>query len=278
MVGADPGSPLGMTASDAAWLHEQASRLHDPADLITYLPHVPAQGYSGWVAGATVVQDLRRSDEELFENMEPSKRRLARRAMAHEFEVTTAHGPGDLRDFHRLQQESKSRMGLPSEPTPDHVETCGESWREWELPWMWLLLVRQRGALVGGVGNGIRSGGTLQGRTAASSLDARKLGASVLLGYEEVRLGRDLGHRWFNHGGDTAFKREMSGRLGRSIRVYGWLGGSKARSLWHRGEAALRNLRPQLARLRRRLGGQWAIVLLEVAATLPLAADLAGGL
>ena len=280
MCDADPASPLGMTAADACWLHEQVARIAGSADFVTHLPHAPARGLAGWSAGATVVQELGRSDEELFEGMEPSKRRLLRRARNHHVEVIGVPTAEDARAFHRLQQEWKSRMRLPIEPTPETVETSGESWREWELPWMWLLVARQGGEVVAGVGNGVRSRGTLQGRAAASTLEARRLGATVLLGYEEVRLGRDLGHRWFNHGGDTPFKREMSGRLGRSIRVYGWIGGAKSRAWWHRGEAAFRNVRPAFARLRRRLGlgPGWTGVFVKLAALLlPLAADYATG-
>jgi len=212
--------------------------------------------------------------------MEPSKRRLLRRARGHDFSVETATATCDHRVFHRLQQEGKTRRGIPSEATPEQVEHAGESWREWELPWMWLLVARHEGQVVAGVGNGVCRGGMLQGRATASTLAARRLCASVLLGWEEARLGRDRGHRWFNHGGDTPFKREMSGRLGRSVRVYGWIGGARHRVLWHRGEAVLRNVRPVLARLRRRLrfGPGWTGVFVKLAALLlPLAADLATG-
>ena len=57
-----------------------------------------------------------------------------------------------------------------------------------------------------------------------------------------------------NHGGDTPFKREMCGRLGRPIRMFGWLGGARGWHLWQRGEAAWLGLRPALVRWRRRLG------------------------
>ena len=280
MCGADPDSPLGMSASDAAWLHEQLVRVAGSRDVVTHLPHVPWRGCAGWPAGSTVTQRLAHSDDELVAGMEPSKRRLLRRAREHAIEIHAAGGAHDAREFHRLQQETRSRMGLRAEPTPEEVDREGESWREWELPWMWLLVARHEGRIVAGAGNGVRPRGTLQGRAVASSLEARRLGATVLLGHEEVRLGRDLGHHWFNHGGDTPFKREMSGRLGRSIRVYAWIGGARGRAWWHRGEAALRNVRPALARFRRRLGrgGAWAGMFVKlVALLLPLAADLATG-
>ena len=280
MCDADPASPLGMTAAEAHWLHTHAARVAGTSDVVTHLPHAPARGIAGWPAGATIVQDLGRTDEEIIEGMEPSKRRLLRRARSHQLEVAAVPSAGDARAFHRLQQVWKERMRLPSEPTPERVERSGDSWREWELPWMWLLVARHEGEVVAGLGSGVRSPGTLQARAAASTLAARKLGATVLLGYEEVRRGRDLGHRWLNHGGDTPFKREMSGRLGRSIRVYGWIGGARSRAWWHRSEAVLRNVRPVVARLRRRLGlgSGWAGMFVKLAALLlPLAADFAPG-
>lgn len=280
MCDADPTSPLGMTAADASWLHEHAGRIAGSGDFVIHLPHAPARGVAGWPAGATILQDLDRSDDEIFEGMEPSKRRLLRRARSHDLELAAVTGPEDARAFHRLQEEWKERMHLPSAPTPEHVPRAGESWREWELPWMWLIVARQEGRVIAGVGSGVRTPGTLQGRAAAATLEARRLGATVLLGYEEARLGRDRGHRWFNHGGDTPFKREMSGRLGRSIRVYGWIGGARGRTWWHRGEAVIRNVRPVVARLRRRLGlgSPWTGVFVKLAALLlPLAADFATG-
>ena len=249
----DPFSSVGMTASDAGWLHENLCRFAGRERILTFLPHAPARGVPGWAAGATVIQGLTRSDEELFEGMEPSKRRLAKRARGHQVEIATGERVEDFRAFYDLQVETKRRRGLPIEagstdPAP------GEQWREWELPWMWLLLARRDGEVMAGVGDGILSGGAMQGRTAAATLEARRVGVTVLLGYEELRRGRDLGHRWFNYGGDTPFKREMSGRLGRRIRVFGWLGAGRAPRIWLMGEAALRGLRPTLARLRQRMG------------------------
>lgn len=254
MCGADPASPLGMSAADAAWLHAHTSKLAGPQPLTFYLPHPPADGVPGWVAGATVLHDLFHSDAELLNGMEPSKRRLVRRAHAHDITIRVGGGEGDYRSFHRVQQQARARRGLRVETTPERIGARGVLWREWELPWMWLLVARQRDEVVAGVGDGVLRGGVLQGRAAASTLGARRLGATVLLGYEEARRGRDQGHRWLNHGGDTPFKREMCGRLGRSVRMFGWSGGGRAWRLWQRGEAAIMNLRPALARWRRQLG------------------------
>src|SRR4029079_9723093 len=124
------------------------------------------RGVAGWPAGATILQDLGHSDDEIFEGMEPSKRRLLRRARNQDVEVAGAPSPEDARAFHRLQEQWKERMRLPSEATPQQVDRPGESWREWELPWMWLLVARQNGEVVAGAGSGVRNHGTLQGRAA----------------------------------------------------------------------------------------------------------------
>ncbi len=249
--GADPGSPFALSEADAAWLHHQASRVAAPAPLTTFLPHPPPSLVPGFGAGATVIQELDRSDEELLQGMDASKRRLLKRALGHDLESAPAQNEDDFRAFHRLQQEVKQRRGLPKEHTPDHVDRRGGSWREWELPWMWLLTARRNGEILAGVGDGMCRGGAMQARAAASTIDARRMGATVLLGYEEARRGRDLGHRWLNHGGDTPFKREMSGRLGRSVATYAWLGGGSAWRPWQHGEAAIRSLRGHVARWRR---------------------------
>jgi hypothetical protein len=277
MCDADPGSPVGITAADAAWLHEGVSRHCGRETFLSYLPHAPGPGVSGWAAGATVIQELLHSDQELFEGMEPSKRRLAKRARAQNLEIAVAAGERDFRDFFRLQCETKQRRGLATPGESEGAPGFGELWREWELPWMWLLIVRREGELMAGVGDGICPGGSMQGRTSGASMEGRRLGASVLLGHEEMRRARDMGHRWFNFGGDTAFKREMSGRLGRRIRVFAWLGGGRGQRLWQLGEASFRRLRPAVSRWRRRLGliRAWAIAIAHGAAGLaPLGADL----
>ena len=281
MWGADPGSPVGMTAADAAWLHEAVARYSAAETFLSYLPHAPAQGVPGWAAGATVIQEIAHSDQDLYDSMEPSKRRLAKRARGQNVEIRVASGESEFRAFFQLQEASRQRRGLPADPRTKDSRGSGEVWREWELPWMWLLLAHRNGEVLAGVGDGIHSGGSMQARTAAASLDARRLGVTVLLGYEEMRRGRDLGHRWFNFGGDTPFKREISGRLGRRIRVFGWLGGGRGQKLWQVSEASFRRVRPALARWRRQLGlaRGWALTVAQTAAGLaPLIPELPSGI
>ncbi len=278
VCGADPGSPVGMTAADAAWLHAQVTLHANGERLVHYLPHPQPRGVRGWNAGATVIQAIAESDEDLYESMEPSKRRLVKRARRHDVSIEVAARPEDFRAFYDLQEESKRRRGMDGVRVPPEEPASGEGWREWELPWMWLLLARHRGRVVAGVGDGIHAGGSMQGRTAAASLEARREGVTVLLGFEELKRGRDLRHRWFNFGGDTPFKREISGRLGRRIRVFAWLGGGSG--VWRASESALRGLRPALARWRRRAGlvRSWMLAGVSGLASLAqIGADLPAG-
>jgi hypothetical protein len=246
-------APLGLSAVDARWILSAGSRVASPAPLTVYLPHRPPAGVPGWLAGGTVLQSLRCSDEDLVAAMEPNKRRLLRRARSEDVHVATARSAEDFRSFHQLQQEVRARRGLRYEATPDAIEAAGTGWREWELPWMWLLIGYRRGDVISGLGSSTRSGGMLEGRTSASTPDARRTGATVLLGFEEARSGRDLGHHWLNHGGDTPFKREISGRLGLRARTFGWMGGGSTWRVFQFGVSVLRGTRPALARVRRRL-------------------------
>jgi hypothetical protein len=246
---------VGLSAADARWLHAECSRVVSPSSVRLFLPHPPADGVAGWRAGSTILQELLHDDDELLAGMEPSKRRLARRARALDLEVSVARGHEEFRAFHRLQQEVRARRGLPQESTREDIPDPGSGWREWELPWMMLLVARRSGQVISGLGDGTHAGGLLDARTSASTMEARSNGANVLLGLTEASVGRELGHRWLNHGGDTAFKREMSGRFGQRVTTFGWLGGSPRWRIFHFGEAAVRRVRPGLARLRRRLGG-----------------------
>src|SRR5687767_14398207 len=94
---------------------------------------------------------------------------------------------------------------------------------------MWLLLALKDGHVVSGLGDGMRPGGAmLDGRKGASTVQAKHDGAFALLSFEEARRGRDRGFRWVNLGGDTLFKREISGTLGTRVVMHCWLAGGAA--------------------------------------------------
>lgn len=160
--------------------------------------------------------------------------------------------PESFESFHRIQLEARARRprGERARFGPE------EHWREWDLPWMWLLVARKHGVIHCGVGDGVIPGGYVDGRTAASTPDARADGASALLGFEEARRARDRGHRWLNHGGDTFWKREVSGRLGERFPLWCWLSGGRW-TLPNTAETTWMSFRPLAARwLRRWHGGR----------------------
>lgn len=232
---------------DAAWLFARAQQHTDGRRLRMYLPNEPGDARPAFYAGATVVQSLQVSDEELVHGMDPNKRRLLRRARGAWFEVREASSAADFEAFGRCQHAAKRlRDGEAAGELPDAPE-AGESWREWELPWMWLLLAHRGDAVVGGVGDGLVPGGVADGRAAASTLEGRQSGVMVLLCHEEARLLRDRGHHWLNHGGDTVFKREIAGTLGHRVPVWCWLGGGSAWRLANRTEAWARRTRPRVS-------------------------------
>jgi hypothetical protein len=128
----------------------------------------------------------------------------------------------------------------------------GEVWREWELPWMWLLVAKQGGVVRAGSGFGLWPGGSLDYRTNASDAEGMKGGANILLAWEAMRRGRDAGHRWVNWGGATRFKLDLGGEC---LTVHSWLGGGPLWQVPNRLEVAWEGLQERGAnwlRARRR--------------------------
>jgi hypothetical protein len=127
---------------------------------------------------------------------------------------------------------------LPDDPP------AGRSWREWENPWMKLFVAIRDGQVVAGSGFGWNPGGMMDYRTNASTLEAKRVGANILLAFEAMRAGRDAGARWMNWGGNTSFK----SRLGAEPVTIGCrLGGGPAWLVPNHVEASLRRARPRLA-------------------------------
>lgn len=149
----------------------------------------------------------------------------------------------EMAAFHRLQGETERRRGNAGEETPVSPAP-GESWREWELPWMWLLVAVRDGVVEAGSGFGMRPHGALDYRTNASTLEAKRSGANVLLAIEALRRGRDRGCHWMNWGGVTEFKREMGGER---VEVTCRLGGGAMWSVNNHVTALVRGAQPKLA-------------------------------
>jgi hypothetical protein len=218
--------PVGLDSEDAAWMIDWAERLAERRPVRCYFPVAPPRGTPGYQAYTTVLYSIAHGDDELLQGMHASKRRMIRRAQRGGYAVVEGGDLDGLRAFDALVRESQARRGHASGPKSEAVPAPGEAWREWEHPWMWLLLALKDGRVVSGLGDGVRPGGMMMdGRKGATAPEARRDGVFALLSYEEARRGRDRGFRWINLGGNTTFKREFAGTLGTSIPLYCWLAG-----------------------------------------------------
>jgi hypothetical protein len=242
--------------ADAEWLFRQAERAAAGRRVRVYQPVPPPAARAGFAAGATIVQAVDRSDDELMAMMQASKRRMVKRALQEGYQVIQGATLEQFHTFATIQIETMSRRGLRVEATPPPRPEPGEGWREWELPWMWLLLAERDGKIESGLGDGVREGGMVEGRTGASTLAGRRAGAFALLCYEEARRARERGFRWVNHGGDTPFKREMAGALGIRLPMYCWLGGGALWAPANRSETWARQVRLKVPKWARAIRGQ----------------------
>jgi len=245
--------PVGIEEAEAAWLLERASRIAGGRQVRCHFPMRPPRGIAGFPVGRTLLYRIDRSDDELLKAMHPSKRRMVRRALSRGYEVVDATTAHHRRSFALIQQETRIRFGETVGAPPPLYPPSGLGWREWELPWMWLLVAQCDGRVESGLGDGVRPGGVLEGRAGGSTAEGQKDGAFALLSFEEARRGRDRGHRLINLGGDTVFKREMVGRLAERVTIWCWLGGSVAWDLAGRAEVLVRTARRQTIALVRRL-------------------------
>jgi hypothetical protein len=243
---------VGVTADETRWLFECASRAARGNRLRFFAPEPPAEGVPGFLAGGTLVQSLEHTDQAMLMAMDATKRRTIRRARESGCEVVDGATPELWKAFARVQVDTKGRHGVTAEPVAEDPAR-GEHWREWELPWMWLLLAVREGRVVSGFGLGLSPGGMLEGRTSATSEEGRKIGAFPMLVYEASIRARDRGYRWHNNGGDTFFKRDMLGTLAERVELHCWLGGGVLWALPNHGEAWGRVTARRARRLQKRL-------------------------
>ncbi len=247
------GRGPGPSETEARLMFEAAQEAAHGIRLRMHLPVDPGSRYPGFRTGVTIIQRIDVSDQELLESMDSNKRRLHRRAIREGFLVRLGDRPEDHRIYGELDRGAMQLRGdVPPEPVDDPGPGIG--WREWEHPWMRLLVAEREGRVEACVGDGIAPGAMVDGRSAVTSLEARKAGVMALLCLEEARLHRDDAHRWLNHGGDTTFKREVSGRLGTRLVMYGWLGGGRRHALANHSEALLWRTRPTIASWVRAVG------------------------
>ncbi len=238
--------PVGMSGEEARWLFAHARRLAGGRRLRCFFPVPAPAGVASYRAATTLIQSLEHSDDEFLKAMNKGKRRMVQRAQRERYEVFVARSPDQFKAFWLIQRETYARHGIRVPGSADARPGPGELWREWELPWMWLVVGAKNGIIETGSGDGVWPGGMLEGRTAASTPLARKDGAYALVSYEELRLGRDLGHRWLNLGGDTTFKREVAGSMGQRVPMHCWLAGGAAGGLGDRLEAWSHQVRAAL--------------------------------
>lgn len=238
LAGGADATIAGVSPADA----ERAERLlleaGGGARLRLHLPVEPTS-HAGSRAGATILHPLIETAEP-FKKLSGNKRREARKAGEAGWTVEIASSHAEFRRFAGIQRETESRRegedasSLPSDPAP------GESWREWEHPWMWLLVAKRDGEIHAGSGFGRSPGGMLDYRTNASTLEAKNAGVNVLLAVEAMRLGREAGHTYMNWGGTTTFKRTLGGA---TLDTWQWLGGGGAWTVPNRIESLWKKAR-----------------------------------
>jgi hypothetical protein len=239
----------GLPAFPAAQRHRLLAALHAVtrgARTRCYLPEAPGDGEPAFEAGTTFMHALERGEDELFGTLDTTRRRMVRKAANEGFEVVEAHTLEQFRSFAQLQAETEQRRGRTPAPVPEHVAESGESWREWELPWMQLLVAVREGQVVAGSGFGFSAGSMVDYRTNASKLEVRRYGVNIALAWEALRRSRTAGARWLNWGGSTEFKRTLGGA---PMTVWCQLGGGPVWALPNQMTLSWHRMRPEIAGL-----------------------------
>ena len=244
LEGGDPTTP-GLSHEDARWLFDQANRAAGGKRLRCFLPSPPPSDVPGFAVATSYFTSLERDEAALLQTMDKEKQRMVRRCATRGYSVVEAREADAFRAFAEIQRDTEARRGADPAPLPDRPEP-GESWREWELPWMWLLVAVKDGKVEAGSGFGRSPGGTIDYRTNASSITAKNDGANVALAWEAMRRGREAGNRWMNWGGSTHFKKDLGGVL---VGIECWLGGAAPWWPANWAEAAARNARLRMGQL-----------------------------
>jgi hypothetical protein len=250
MAIADPAGrgPEGMTPDEQRRLLEAMVRFTGSARSRCYL-FQPVEDALGYLCAATYLTPLDQDEQALHAHFDGNRKRAIKRAAKEGYEVVEATTFEQFRAFAALQRAAETRRGAHPEPLPEQVGP-GESWREWELPWMQLLVAVREGQVVAGSGFGFAPGATVDYRANASNAEARKAGVNLLLAWEAMRRGRQAGQRWINWGGSTVFKRHLGG-----VRVPVWcrLDGGPVWAVPNHMAVSWQRVRPQLA-------GMWRFV------------------
>lgn len=238
-------APLVPSPEDARWLYASADRVAGGRRLRLHLPLSPEGAAPSFFAGATLVRDLRPSEEELLKALDVNKRRAINRARREGYTVVEATTLPQMRRFAELHLIVDARHGFHHPPLAENPGPT-EAWREWEHPWQTLWVAEREGEVAGGSGFGHVAGGMMDYRANASTPEALKAGVNVLLAWEAITRGRTAGHRDMNWGGVTTFKQELRGER---VESHCWLGGGVLWALPNHATAGVRAARARLAAL-----------------------------
>lgn len=198
------------TAADARRVAVAIARVAPRDRIEMHLPSGAAP--NGFRSGTTCLNPLTSDDDVIYGALDDAKRRAIRKAQRAGYRVVEATTSAQRRAFAGLQRQTEFRRGRSLPPTPESPAP-GEAWREWELPWMWLLVAERDGRVEAGSGFGRFPRGSVDYRTNASSDAGRRDGANVLLAWEAMRRAGEAGHTRLNWCGATRFKREMGGEV-----------------------------------------------------------------
>lgn len=232
--GRAPEHPL--TRDEARTLFSQLQHFARGRRVRAHLPQPAPAGVPAYVSGRTLLHRIDVDDEALLKAMDKTKRSMIRRAEREGYRVVEAVTREQWQGFARVQRETDRRHGREPLDQEHDQPGPGERWREWELPWMWLLVAEREGEVGSGFGLAFGPGSVIESRAAASTEPALRAGAFTLLAYEAARRARDRGYRWLNWGGDTFFKRDLSRGLAAHVRFHCWLGGGPRWGLANAGE------------------------------------------
>ncbi|MCC6349257.1 MAG: GNAT family N-acetyltransferase [Candidatus Eisenbacteria bacterium] len=238
-------APFTPSPEDARWLYARGNALAGGRRLLLHLPLAPAGAAPSLFAGATLVKDLRPSEDELLKSLDGNKRRAINKARREGYTVAIATTLEQMRVFAELHLVVDERHGFHTGPLAESPGPT-EAWREWEHPWQTLWVAEREGKVVAGSGFGHYPGGMMDYRANASTPEALKAGANALLAWEALRQGRESGHRAMNWGGVTTFKQELRGER---LESHCWLGGGALWALPNHAASAARAARARLASL-----------------------------
>lgn len=145
---------------------------------------------------ATMVIDLRRSEDEILAGMSPSRRRNVRQAQQNGLEIG-AGSRDDIDRFHELHAVSGERQGFRPLPKTylraqwDALRPAGA---------VELVTASHAGRIVAGIWL-TRSGGTVTYRIPGWNGEAAKLQPNVACHWYAMRWARQQGDRWYDLGG-----------------------------------------------------------------------------